>query len=50
MKPKPTLRELFDGWLSFDGRWFWEPQSGFFGSLIWVIVAIAMLLAWGMWS
>ena len=47
---KPTLKEQLEGWLVFNGFWFWHPDSGFFGAAIFVFFMIAGLLAWGMWS
>ena len=47
---KQSLREAMEGWLAFDGHWFWEPESGLQGSLVWIVVIIAAMLAWGMWA
>ncbi len=47
---KPTLKEQLEGWLVFNGYWFWHPDSGPCGSVIMAIIAIAVVLAWGMWQ
>lgn len=47
--PKRTLKDELEGWLAFNGYWFWHPDSGVLGALTFIIIAIALVLAWGMW-
>lgn len=48
-KERKTLKEELEGWLAFNGYWFWHPDSGVLGALTFIIIAIALALAWGMW-
>jgi len=49
-KPKRTLKDELEGWLAFNGYWFWQAESGLLGSAVFIIIAIALVLAWGMWA
>ena len=47
MKTKPTLKESLEGWLVFDGHWFWEPDSGVAGAVLTAaIIVTALLIFW----
>lgn len=49
-KERKTLKDELEGWLAFNGYWFWQPESGIEGSIAMAVVFVSALLAWGIVS